>query len=226
MKIIFSPSKEMNLDDLENRKNDINFEEVKDNIKFIKNVKKEDSNHIFKTKAKEIYNLHKNINVLSKPAIELYCGISFRQIDNKQNKKLKDVLILSALYGISYAFDYISFYRYDYSMKHSSFNRKSIYKQINILLEKEDVVFNLASNEFSNNIEHHNLINFNFYTKKADKLVIQSTTSKKMRGIMLNYIINLSDYCNLENNIINFNIENFIFNKELSNSKTYSFVKE
>lgn len=225
MKIIFSPSKEMNLDNLENKENDINFIEVNEIIKFIKNVNEKETSKIFKTKTSEIYKLNQNINVLSKPAIELYNGISFRQISNKKNKNLNNLLILSALYGASYAFDYISFYRYDYTMKYANVNKKAIYRQINKLLKNEDVIYNLASNEFSNNIEHDNMLNFVFYIKKDNNLINQSTISKKMRGLLLDYIVNLDDMNNL-NEILLFDKEGFTYNKELSNTKDIVFVKE
>lgn len=225
MKIIFSPSKEMNLDNLENKENDINFIEVNEIIKFIKNVNEKETSKIFKTKNSEIYKLNQNINVLSKPAIELYNGISFRQISNKKNKNLNNLLILSALYGASYAFDYISFYRYDYTMKYANVNKKAIYRQINKLLKNEDVIYNLASNEFSNNIEHDNMLNFVFYIKKDNNLINQSTISKKMRGLLLDYIVNLDDMNNL-NEILLFDKEGFTYNKELSNTKDIVFVKE
>lgn len=225
MKIIFSPSKEMNLDNLENKENDINFIEVNEIIKFIKNVNEKETSKIFKTKNSEIYKLNQNINVFSKPAIELYNGISFRQISNKKNKNLNNLLILSALYGASYAFDYISFYRYDYTMKYANVNKKAIYRQINDLLKNEDVIYNLASNEFSNNIEHDNMLNFVFYIKKDNNLINQSTISKKMRGLLLDYIVNLDDMNNL-NEILLFDKEGFTYNKELSNTKDIVFVKE
>lgn len=225
MKIIFSPSKEMNLDNLENKENDINFIEVNEIIKFIKNINEKETSKIFKTKNSEIYKLNQNINVLSKPAIELYNGISFRQISNKKNKNLNNLLILSALYGASYAFDYISFYRYDYTMKYANVNKKAIYRQINKLLKNEDVIYNLASNEFSNNIEHDNMLNFVFYIKKDNNLINQSTISKKMRGLLLDYIVNLDDMNNL-NEILLFDKEGFTYNKELSNTKDIVFVKE
>ncbi len=50
-------------------------------------------------------------------------------------------MILSALYGFSYAFDYISFFRYDYTMKNSKTNRKEVYNEINKILENEEMIY-------------------------------------------------------------------------------------
>lgn len=225
MKILFSASKEMNLENLQKKENDINFNEVNDIIEYIKSVSPKDSLVTFKTKDNNIYELHQNINILSKPAIQLFNGISFRQIKDKNNPKLKDVLIFSALYGASYAFDKISFFRYDYTMNYANKNKKEIYKKINKILENEDIIFNLASKEFTNLIKHHNKIDFSFYLIKDNKLVMQSTISKKMRGLMLDYLVNEDDLSDL-NIITKFKEEGFIYNRNESSSNHYVFIKQ
>lgn len=219
MKIIFSSCKEMNLCDLIKKENTINLEEVYSNINFIKSVSQTESNIVFKTK-ESIYELHQNINVLSKRAIDLYSGLSFRQIEDKNHYSLNNVLILSSLYGYSNPFDYISFYRYDYSMKNSKLNRKLIYKQINELLKDEDFIINLASKEFSNGIVHENIIEFEFLIYENNKYTQKSALSKKMRGQVLNFLLDYS-----LDKIDSFTYDGFIFDKNKSLNNKYIFVK-
>lgn len=220
MKILFSSSKQMNLNNLINRKNDINFKYSFDIINYIKNISKEDCTNFFKTND-DIYTINQNINVNSKKAIDLYDGISFKQLSNTENPNYQNLMILSALYAFSYAFDYISPYRFDYTMN----NSKKYYNQycnlVNKVIAKEDVVYNLASNEFTKKIVHHNMINFYFYIKKDNKLIQQSVSSKKMRGQLVNYIIN-----NEELNFSDFTYDNFYYNELLSSNNKIVYVKE
>lgn len=219
MKIIFSSSKEMNQDNLELKVNDINFSEVYQNIDFIKSVAEKDCYQVFKTK-ENIYSLNQAINHYSKPALNLYQGISFRQLKH-QLEYYDDLYILSALYGISKASDYISPYRYDYTMLNSKNNHQAIYQKINDLLANEDIVYNLASQEFSKGIKHPNLIDFSFLIKKDNKLVKQSVFIKKARGQMVDYLIE-----NKQENIEKFSYDDLEYNKELSNDKHYVFIKK
>ncbi|MDR1782167.1 MAG: YaaA family protein, partial [Bacilli bacterium] len=210
MKILFSPTKQMNFSNLIKRKNDINIQEVNDNIDYLKSLTTLECYDLLKTKD-NYYDINQNINVLSKKAINLYKGISFKQLTNINNDNYQNLLILSALYGYSYAFDYISPYRFDYTMKESKKNYQIFCNRINDLISGEDIVYNLASNEFSKDLKHHNMINFIFYLKKDNKLVQHSVSSKKMRGQLANYIIN-----NKNIDLESFNYDNFYFDDTLS----------
>ncbi|MEG0364782.1 MAG: peroxide stress protein YaaA [Erysipelotrichales bacterium] len=218
MKILFASSKEMNLDNLIETNNNINFELVNKNIDFIKNIKQEDCFNIFKTK-EDIYLQNQNIDIYSKKAIELFNGISFRQLELDNLALFNDVLIFSALYGCSYASDMISPFRYDYTMKNSKTYRKEIYFKINELLEKEDIVYNLSSKEFSNGIVHNNVIEFSFYLNNNGELKQHSVASKKNRGAMLMHFVKglkIEDY----------QFEGYAYNEELSNENEYVFIKQ
>lgn len=219
MKILFSSSKEMNLENLELKNNDINFLLVSKNIDFIKNIPEEECYQIFKTK-ENLYQQNQMINQYSKPALKLFNGISFRALKHDLDF-YDDLYILSALYGLIKVKDYISPYRYDYTMLNSKVNRSAIYEQINKLLAKEDIVYNLASNEFSKGIKHPNLIDFSFLIEKNNKLVKQSVFIKKARGVMVDYLIE-----NNQENIEAFNYDNLEYNKDLSSKKHYVFIKK
>lgn len=205
MKILLSPSKEVNLDDLVAVENDINTKYFNDKINSLK------INDV----------IFENLNVLSKPAIKLYNGLAFRQLKELDDVFYKDVVILSSLYAYSYGSDMISNYRLDYTSVEGRMFKKEFYTEINEMLEVEDIVFNLASNEFSKGIIHPNLIDFEFLVNKDGKLKNISATSKKMRGAMVEYI-----RCNGYNNLHNFNIDDFKYNSEMSNESNYVFVKE
>ena len=220
MKILFAASKEMDVTNLEERTNDFNFKEIEKNINYIKSVGRNNCKKVFDT-SEDIYEQNQQINIYSKKAIELYNGISFRQLENYHNEKYSNLMILSALYGFSYAFDYISPYRYDYTMSNSKLYRNQIYEQLNNLLKNEDVVYNLASKEFSQGIQHPNLVNFNFLIKDTNSFVQQSVVSKKMRGQMVNYLIN-NDNPDLEK----FNYDGFEFIEKCSTKNLYIYVKQ
>lgn len=193
MKILLSPSKEMNIENMIKKPNDINIS-------------------AFKSKSV----LFEFDYSMSKKAIKLYNGLAFRQLNELDSDFYKNVIILSSLYGYSYATDYISCYRLDYTSKEGRLNRSEIYNEINQMLEVEDVVYNLASNEFFKGIKHHNIIEFKFFIN--DKQI--SAISKKMRGAMVEFI-----RINGEEKISLFNVDGFKFNENLSSEKLYVYEK-
>lgn len=219
MKILFSCSKEMNTDNLIKKENDINIKHVYKNISKIKDIPLKDY-HILKAK-EEHFHINQKINIVSKKAIDLYNGISFRQLTNKKSPVLNDVMILSALYGYSKPFDYISPYRYDYTMKDSKQYYKEIYQEINNMIKDEDMIINLASNEFSKGIVHHNIINFEFYILNDNILKQHSVSSKKMRGQILNHIIEYG----LEN-LDKLEFEGFKYDHKHSKESLYMYIKD
>lgn len=204
MKILLSPSKEVDTSDFEKRINDVNTQ-------------------FFNSKLEELHkkNIHfEDINVLSKKAIKLYKGLAFRQLTDLDNVFYKDVIILSSLYGYSYGGDYISNYRLDYTTMEGRLYRKEMYVEINKVLQEEDVIYNLASKEFSKGIMHSNLVSFEFLVLKNDKLKNISATSKKMRGKMVEFIKN-----NGENSFEDFSCEGFCFTNYDSKLNTYTYTK-
>lgn len=205
MKILLSPSKEVNLDNLEKKSNDINTAYFNEKVNLLN-----DANIIFD-----------DLNVLSKKAIMLYSGLAFRQLKCLEDEFYRDVVILSSLYSYSYGTDYISNYRLDYTSKEGRLLKKEFYEEINQTLSNEDVIYNLASNEFSKGIVHPNMIDFEFLVEKDGKLKNISATSKKMRGAMVEYI-----RCNGNRHLQKFNIDNFKYNSDMSNDNKYVFVKE
>lgn len=194
MKILLSPSKEMNIENLQKKRNDINVSSFQLKCKLL------DIDYSF-----------------SKQAIKLYSGLAFRQLNELDSDFYHNVIILSSLYGYSYGNDYISPYRLDYTSKEGRLYRSDIYAEINKILVNEDVIYNLASKEFSKGIKHHNIIDFEFYVNNKQI----SATSKKMRGAMIEFIrVNGNKQLEL------FNTDDFVFDKSASNKNMYVYRKE
>ncbi len=191
MKILMSPSKEVNLENMTNNKCQVNT-------------------NFFGEKLKHI---DQEINLgETKKAIQLYNGIAFRQLEELDSSFYQDVIILSSLYGFSYGHDYISNYRLDYTSKAGRYMSKEFYEEINDALQKEEVIFNLASKEFFQGIIHDNIVNFEFYVKKNGVLKQISTISKKLRGAVVEHI-----RVNGTNSFESFIGYGFKYNSELSN---------
>ncbi len=202
MKVLLSPSKQMNLDCLVQKPLSINSKYFYEKLDFLGI-----SNEILSSECKK--------------AVKLYSGIAFRQLKNLDDSFYNNVIILSSLYAYSYGNDYISSYRLDYTTKEGRFLRKEMYNEINDMLKDEDVVYNLASKEFSNGIKHPNLISFDFYVRKDGELKQVSATSKKLRGSMVEFI-----RTNGVDNFANFNSFGFKYCSKLSDKQGLVFIKD
>lgn len=177
--------------------------------------------------ANETYHYYLNIHNKYK-AIYLYGGTSFKNLDalNLDEKNLKRVYILSALYGILNANTGISPYRFE--MLDSSIT--NLYKYwgdlvTNFLVNKNELIINLASKEYSHVLDFNklNIITIDFKVLKNDKLTSSSMMLKKMRGLMANYIIK-NDINDL-NSIKNINIDGFIYKKLQSSNNLLVFIR-
>jgi len=184
MKIIFSPSKEMREENIfENKKIEFTESPFKDKTNILIDILKQKSieeiESIMKLKADLLAKTYKDIQnydrLKSIPAISMYYGVSFKELEleaysEKSLKYLKDKLfILSALYGLSKPFDLLKKYRLDMTMSIVdkglyNFWKKEINEYISKSLAKDEVLLNLASGEFSKLIDTKkiNMINIDF----------------------------------------------------------------
>ncbi len=132
-------------------------------------------------------------------AIDAYDGISYKQVEAYNYEYLmKNVLIISALYGPINGTTLIKPYRLDFlSKKIVSTNLYQYWAdEIKTYLEENQVktILNLASNEYIKAIKHLKLpldiIDLHFTTKQ------NSTNMKKYRGMIFNYCIEhqVTDY--------------------------------
>ena len=239
MKIIFSPSKEMNFKgkfDLHNSF-DIDLSNKFDKIyEKLLDLSKEEISKKFKIKNEILDEFLKDLqefhNLPEKKAIEAYSGLAFRQLKigeytQKNWSYIQEkVFILSAFYGITCGTCKIKKHRLDFSIK--LFEDISLYKfwseYVNSFFIEKEVVINLASNEYSKLIDKKriNLIDLNFYENRELKQI--SANSKKARGEMLNLLIK-NQIENIEE-IKTLKLKEYSYNKELSSINNLVFLKD
>ena len=211
MKIIFSPSKEMREENIfENKKIEFTESKFKDKTNILIGILKEKSlseiENIMKLKGELLNKTYKDIQDYDKlkfiPAISMYYGVSFKELNledysEKSLEYLKNnLLILSAFYGISLPFDLLKKYRLDMTMSIMdkglyNFWKKDVNDYILNILDKDEILLNLASGEFSKVIDNKKIpmINIDFKEEKDGAYKSVSTYSKKARGQFLNYLI-------------------------------------
>ena len=246
MKIIFSPSKEMREENiLQNKGIEFTESKFKDKTNILINILKEKSiseiENIMKLKGELLNNTYKDIQDYNKlkyiPAISLYYGVSFKKLNledysESSLKYLKNnLLILSALYGVSLAFDLIKKYRLDMTMSIIdkglyNFWKKDINEYISNILVNDEILLNLASSEFSKLVDNKKtpMINIDFKEKKDEVFKSVSTYSKKARGKFLNYLIK-NQIDKLED-IKKIELDGYSFNEELSDEKNFIFTRK
>ena len=239
MKIIFSPSKEMNFKgepnlcnssdiDLLNKFNEIYLRLV--------DLSKEEVERKFKIKELMLDEFMKDLqefhNLPEKRSIEAYSGLAFRQlkideyIQENWNYIQEKVFILSAFYGITCGTCKIKKHRLDFSIK--LFEDVSLYKfwseYINSFFSENETIINLASSEYSKLIDKKRVdfINIDFYENKELKQI--SANSKKARGEMLNLLIK-NQIENIEV-IKTLKLKEYSYNRELSSNNNLVFIKE
>ena len=248
MKIIISPSKTKKINnlpiELKNisiKKNDFYPEIFYPNItnKIIERIKMfsveeiEKKFKLKKDKAEKLLEFYQNYeNEKSGNALASYTGVAYKSIgidtfDIEDFEYLKShLVILSALYGILTPYTNIKEYRLD--MTNSIFENRSLYEiwrsSVNEYFEKEDIILNLASKEYSKLIKFDNLIDFEFWNDTNGKLKQISTNSKKMRGFTLNYIVK-NRITNI-NNLKDIALNEYVFNKDMSSEKKFIYVKK
>lgn len=248
MKIIISPSKTKKINnlpvELKNisiKENDFYIEilypkitnEIIERIKMFSVEEIEKKFKLKKDKAEKLLEFYQNYeNEKSGNALASYTGVAYKSI-GIDTFVIEDfeyleshLVILSALYGILTPYTNIKEYRLD--MTNSIFENKSLYEiwrsSVNEYFEKEDIILNLASKEYSKLIKSDNLIDFEFWNDTNGKLKQISTNSKKMRGFTLNYIVK-NRITNI-NNLKDITLNEYVFNKDMSSEKKFVYVKK
>ncbi len=129
------------------------------------------------------------------PALSLYQGTVFQQLDIKEYQKHINYLdqhlcIMSAYYGVLKYNTEISPYRLDMTMKLSQVSLYEYwYTPLYQYFEKEDFIVSLASKEFTSMIHHPHLYFIDFIETTNDKIKRSAMIIKKARGQMLNQMI-------------------------------------
>ena len=156
---------------------------------------------------------------------DVYDGIDANTINKSNHAKLQNSLrILSGLYGILKPFDKIKAYRLEMGTKISINGSKNLYdfwkenvtnSLVNEVTEN-DIIVNLASNEYFSVIDKSLILNTiitpQFKDFKNGKLKIISFYAKKARGLMTRFLID-NDIKSLSN-IESFNSSGYMFSQD------------
>ena len=247
MKIILSPAKTMNEFDIA-----FKYKELPvfiDQTEILKNeLVKYDANELSKLMkcndsiALLNYQRYQHMNLLEglSPAVFTYVGLAYQhlachimtqpELDYIQNH----LIILSGFYGMLKPFDGIKPYRLEMETKLKLDNKKDLYsfwsdKIANELYKENDVILNLASNEYSKCVnpylnEYRKMITCIFAQRMNGKLKTKPTEAKMCRGYMVRYMAerNIQD---LEE-IKKFDYKGYLYSEKDSNESEWVFVKE
>ncbi len=178
-----------------------------DILTILRKISKEEMGILFKIKGNTLdktYKYYQDFNSTNY-AINKYNGVVFKELKDKTNiNAYKDVYILSALYGIVSATDKISSYRLDFnSNKIVGFN---LYKYwdtyIKDFINKKNpkMILNLCSNEYFKALNKDIINKYKIISIECNKK-LPSATIKKVRGNILNYVVEnkVIDYTTLKN---------------------------
>ena len=168
---------------------------------------------------------------------DVYDGIDANTINTSNHEKLQNSLrILSGLYGILKPFDKIKAYRLEMGTKISINGSKNLYdfwkenvtKSLVNEVNENDIIVNLASNEYFSVIDQslisNTIVNPQFKDFKNGKLKIISFYAKKARGLMTRFLID-NDIKKLSD-IESFNSSGYMFSQnETTNPLEPVFVR-
>jgi uncharacterized protein len=180
----------------------------------------------------ELYQSYKSSNK-GLVAIRCYQGVVFEQIELdsfnlKQREYLnKHLIILSGMYGVVKPNDVIWPYRLDMTIKPRKINLYDYWQEsVNDYFKNEDVIINLASNEFSKMLRGYEdkMINIHFLERqKKGILKVISYNAKKARGVMVNYLI--SHQTKEIKDLTKVVIDGYKYDKLLSDDNNLYFIK-
>ncbi len=254
MKILISPAKSLNLNPIDKPVESSNIDFKDEAWEIAKVLKQKSPKELMKLmniseKLAEL-NWSRNqdytkdfSNEKSKQAIfmfngEVYNAIEAERMNNSELKYLqKNLRILSGQYGLLKPLDLIMPYRLEMGTKLSVNNSKNLYdfwrdkitQKLNSELEKNDIIVNLASEEYFKSINPKTLnakiITPIFKDYKNGKLKTISFFAKKARGLMVRYMAEN----NINNNNIElikeFNTDGYLFDPKLSDEKNLIFIR-
>lgn len=245
MKIIISPAKKMNIDvdSYEVKTLPVFIEDTKILMDEIKKLSVMQSKKLWKCNIKlaELnYERFSNMK-LDKgltPAILSYEGLQYQHMapnvfTNKDLTYIENNLrILSGFYGVLKPFDGVTPYRLEMQGKLSINESKDLYdfwgeRLYEEVLDKDRIIINLASKEYSKIIEKYissedKFVNIEFGEVIEGKVKQKGTIAKMARGEMVRYMAQ-NNITNLED-IKNFEGLGFSYSKEHSDDNKYTFI--
>ena len=196
--------------------------------------------------ATKTYESHNNIqfDAAGSPALYTYDGIQYKAMATElfTNEDMiyanEHVRILSGLYGMLKPNTSIYPYRLEMQLKLPIDKAKNLYEFWEMPIieylqnaeSKHQVYVNLASLEYSKviaNFMKHEEVDFvtcTFKVQKGDKLKVESTASKKARGLMVQYIV--KNRIEEKEELRKFNLDGFAYCNETSSDQEYIFIKQ
>jgi len=175
-------------------------------------------------------------------AIQMYSGEAFKAFDfptlnSRFHEKTQEKLfILSGLYGILKPFDLVYPYRLEMGLNYShearfnnlhKFWSDRITRYLNNSIRSDELIINLASQEYSNVIDFKKVgsrvITPYFKELKKDKFSTVSIFSKNARGKMARFII--ENEMKSEQDLKLYNLDGYLFKEELSTDDNWVFVR-
>lgn len=188
------------------------------------------------------FNLSENSSALIKPAAFIFTGEVYRGLDiasldtEKLERAQNSIRILSGLYGLLKPLDLIYPYRLEMGTSWEITPKtKNLYQYWNTKialalqdeLKEDEVVVNLASNEYFKAIPKNEIKNpiitpvFKEY--KAGKFSTIMMYAKHARGAMARYIV--ENNINNIDELKNYNVDGYRFHEALSNEKEWVFTR-
>ena len=177
----------------------------------------------------------------SKPAIFAFKGDTYADIEiakySKQDLEFAQnhLGIISGLYGLLRPLDLIQPYRLEMGTNLHVDNKKNLYdfwgdkitNALNTRLAKDEILINLASQEYSKALSQDKLlckfINIIFKEHKNGIYKVIGLFAKRARGTMINYVIR--NKITSPEKLKQFNINGYTFTDELSDSNNFVFTR-
>jgi uncharacterized protein len=167
---------------------------------------------------------------------DVYTGLDVYTLASEKIDVLQDKLrILSGLYGLLKPLDLMQAYRLEMGTKLPIGENKNLYdfwkpkiaKALNSELSKDELLVNLASNEYFSAVDVKALkvpvITPEFKDYKDGKLKIISFFAKKARGLMVRYILDIN--AETIDDLKGFDYEGYRFDANLSKGNSLIFTR-
>lgn len=167
---------------------------------------------------------------------EVYRGLDAKTLDKSALDYLqKNYRILSGLYGLLKPSDRVMLYRLEMGRNFEfdgyknlySFWKEKITEQLNSEFKKNDILLNLASNEYFKAVDKKNIqasiVDFDFYELKSGKPKTVVVYTKHARGLVTRFCAE-TQAKNL-NDVKAFNYEGYRIDEEKSTSQKLVFVR-
>ncbi|HIP38010.1 MAG TPA: peroxide stress protein YaaA [Desulfocapsa sulfexigens] len=170
---------------------------------------------------------------------DVYSGIAVDDYGKEELVYVQDRLrILSGLYGILRPLDLMQKYRLEMGCKLASKRGKNLYEfwgnkvtdELNLALkdQKEAVIVNLASAEYSRVIKKKNLqgsiLQIDFKERKEDSYRTVAIHAKRARGMMVNFAV--KNRLQTVTELKTFQEAGYSFQPEMSREDLYCFARE